>query len=81
MEFEKLHRFLNEEEASRIALLREEEELKKERMKERIASVDRDIAALADLVQSVKRGMGADDLSFLQVQKRPSLMSYRGTPL
>ncbi|KAJ8354736.1 hypothetical protein SKAU_G00223030 [Synaphobranchus kaupii] len=65
MEFEKFHQFLNEEEASRIALLREEEEQRKQMMKERIIRLNRDIAALAELIQSVQREMGTDDLTFL----------------
>ncbi|KAJ8287716.1 hypothetical protein COCON_G00003750 [Conger conger] len=65
-EFEKLHGFLSEAEAGRIAMLREEEELKKRGMAERIASLNRDIAALTDLIRSVKREMGADNLCFLQ---------------
>ncbi|KAJ8289827.1 hypothetical protein GJAV_G00005780 [Gymnothorax javanicus] len=66
MEFEKLHRFLNEEEDKRIALLKEEEQKKKQMMEERITSLKKDMAALAEIIRSVRREMGADDLSFLQ---------------
>ncbi|XP_035291321.1 tripartite motif containing 35-28 [Anguilla anguilla] len=66
MEFEKLHRYLNEEEACRIAMLREEEEQKKQMMEGRIASLKQEMTELAKLIQTVKREMGTDVLSFLQ---------------
>uniref|UniRef100_A0A8D0CCE9 Zinc-binding protein A33-like n=1 Tax=Scleropages formosus TaxID=113540 RepID=A0A8D0CCE9_SCLFO len=65
-EFAKLHQFLDEEQEGRIADLKSEEEKKKQIMKDRIANVTRDIATLSELIQSVKREMGADDLTFLQ---------------
>ncbi|XP_036394085.1 tripartite motif containing 35-28 [Megalops cyprinoides] len=66
MEFEKLHQFLNEEESSRIAALREEEEHKRQMMLERISSLSRDISALSELIQSIRRDMGSEDVTFLQ---------------
>ncbi|KAL4657657.1 C-X-C chemokine receptor type 3-like isoform X1 [Arapaima gigas] len=66
-EFEKLRQFLNEEQECRIAELKAEEEKKRQLMKEKIVNVTKDIATLSELIQSVKREMGANDLAFLQV--------------
>lgn len=67
-EFERLHQVLNEEETFRINALHREEHEKKLMMNERIESITRDISALAELIQSVTREMGAEDLTFLQVR-------------
>lgn len=67
-EIERLHQVLNEEETSRINALYREENEKKMIMNERIEIITRDISALAELIQSVKREMGAEDLTFLQVR-------------
>lgn len=67
-EIERLHQVLNEEETTRINALYREENEKKMIMNERIEIITRDISALAELIQSVKREMGAEDLTFLQVR-------------
>lgn len=66
-EFDKLRQFLAEEEARRIAELKSEEEEKKQKMKSRISELNKDISKLSELLQSIKREMGAEDLTFLQV--------------
>lgn len=65
-EFERLHQILTNEEASRITALKTEEAEKKKMLEEKIEILSHDIAALAELIQSVKREMGAEDLTFLQ---------------
>ncbi|XP_052000252.1 zinc-binding protein A33-like [Xyrauchen texanus] len=65
-EFERLHQILNDEEKSRVTALKKEETEKKMILEEKIESITRDILALAELIQSVKREMGAEDLIFLQ---------------
>ncbi|XP_030639292.1 tripartite motif containing 35-28 [Chanos chanos] len=66
MEFERLREILAKQEASRIHDLKREEEQKKQMMKEKIDNLTRDIASLAELIQSVRRDMGAEDLVFLK---------------
>lgn len=66
-EFERLHQVLRDEETSRINALYREENEKKQMMNEKIENISRDITALAKLIQSVKREMGDEDLTFLQV--------------
>ncbi|KAL2080943.1 hypothetical protein ACEWY4_022796 [Coilia grayii] len=65
-EFEKLHQFLRDEEAARIAALREEEEQKSQMMKEKTEKIDREISSLSKTIKAIKE-MGNDDITFLQV--------------
>ncbi|KAL2080820.1 hypothetical protein ACEWY4_022673 [Coilia grayii] len=66
-EFEKLHQFLRDEEAARIAALREEEEQKSQMMKEKIEKMSREISSLSDTIRAIEEQMKADDITFLQV--------------
>ncbi|XP_066540485.1 E3 ubiquitin-protein ligase TRIM39-like [Hoplias malabaricus] len=68
-EFEELHQFLRDEEAARIAALREEEEQKSQRMKEKIEKISREISSLSDTVRAVEEQMSAENVSFLQKYK------------
>ncbi|XP_060717835.1 tripartite motif containing 35-28 [Tachysurus vachellii] len=65
-EFERLRQILKEEEDSRILALKKEETQKKQMMKKKIESISSDINHLTELVQSLSREMGADDLVILQ---------------
>ncbi|KAG1947516.1 zinc-binding protein A33-like [Pimephales promelas] len=65
-EFERLRQVLADEETSRINALHREGEEKKLMMNGSIESITRDISALGDLIQTVKREMGAEELTFLQ---------------
>ncbi|XP_035271090.1 tripartite motif-containing protein 35-like [Anguilla anguilla] len=68
-EFEKLHQFLRYEEVTRIAALREEEEQKSQRMKERVEKMTREISSLTEAITALEQEMRADDISFLQNYK------------
>ncbi|KAF5899617.1 tripartite motif-containing protein 35-like, partial [Clarias magur] len=68
-EFEKLHQFLRDEEAARIAALREEEEQKSQMMMEKIEKLSRDISSLSDTIRGIEEEMRAEDVSFLQNYK------------
>ncbi|XP_062391292.1 E3 ubiquitin-protein ligase TRIM35-like [Sardina pilchardus] len=69
MEFEKLHQFLRDEEAARIAALREEEEQKSLMMKDKIEKMSREISSLSATIRAIEEQMGADDVTFLQNYK------------
>ncbi|XP_062389645.1 zinc-binding protein A33-like [Sardina pilchardus] len=68
-EFEKLHQFLRDEEAEKIAALRKEEKEKSEMMKKEIEKISRDIASLSDAIRNTEDAMDVedDDITFLKV--------------
>ena len=59
-EFEKLQRFLRDEEAVRLDTLREEKEQK-------IKKMSREISSLSDTISDIEEEFGADDITFLEV--------------
>ncbi|KAJ8275482.1 hypothetical protein COCON_G00072340 [Conger conger] len=69
MEFEKLQKFLKEEEAVRITALREEEEQKSQMMKEKIEKMTEEISSLSEQIRAIEQELGAEDVSFLQSYK------------
>ncbi|KAI4894164.1 hypothetical protein NFI96_027839, partial [Prochilodus magdalenae] len=68
-EFEKLHQFLRDEEAARIAALREEEEQKSQVMKEKMEKMSRDLEALSDTIRVIEEQMEAEDISLIRNYK------------
>ncbi|XP_076120652.1 zinc-binding protein A33-like [Alosa pseudoharengus] len=78
-EFEKLHQFLRDEEAARIAALREEDE-KSQMMKDKLEKINSEISSLSD---AIEEEIGADDLTLLQnynrtVARAQSTLQYPG---
>ncbi|KAG9332084.1 hypothetical protein JZ751_016150, partial [Albula glossodonta] len=65
-EFEKLQQFLKDEEAARIAALREEEEQKSQMMKEKIEKMTEEISSLSEHIRAIERELEAEDISLLQ---------------
>ncbi|KAI4893096.1 hypothetical protein NFI96_026767, partial [Prochilodus magdalenae] len=77
-EFEKLHQFLRDEEAARIAALKEEEEQKSQMMRRKIEELNVEISSLSDTIRNTEKEMGAEDVLFLQV--RSSIFRVQITP-
>ncbi|KAJ8406311.1 hypothetical protein AAFF_G00305420 [Aldrovandia affinis] len=69
MEFDKLQQFLKDEEAARIAALREEEDQKSQMMKEKIEKMTEEISSLSEQIRAIEQELGAEDVSFLQSYK------------
>ncbi|XP_030648148.1 uncharacterized protein LOC115828326 [Chanos chanos] len=65
-EFEKLHQFLRDEEAARIAALRREEGLKSHMMKEKIEKMNREISRLSDTIRAIEEEIKSEDIPFLK---------------
>uniref|UniRef100_A0A3B1JXS2 Zinc-binding protein A33-like n=1 Tax=Astyanax mexicanus TaxID=7994 RepID=A0A3B1JXS2_ASTMX len=75
-EFEKLHQFLRDEEAVRIAALKEEEEQKSQMMRRKIKKMNKEISSLSDTIRNIEKEMKAEDIQFLKfyifrVQRSP----------
>uniref|UniRef100_A0A8C6SLS4 Zinc-binding protein A33-like n=1 Tax=Neogobius melanostomus TaxID=47308 RepID=A0A8C6SLS4_9GOBI len=64
-QFMKLHHFLIEEEGFWMKALREEEEQKTQRMKDKMAAVSREIEALSESIRATEEQLRAPDVSFL----------------
>ncbi|XP_062390830.1 zinc-binding protein A33-like isoform X2 [Sardina pilchardus] len=69
-EFEKLHQFLRDEEAARIAALREEEEQRSQMVKEKLEKINREISLLSDTIRAIEEEMRANDITLLQNYNR-----------
>ncbi|XP_076603592.1 E3 ubiquitin-protein ligase TRIM35-like [Chaetodon auriga] len=64
-EFDVLRRFLLQEETARIAALKEEEELKTQMMRNKIAVVSEQINFMESTIKSIEGGLNDEDTSFL----------------
>ncbi|XP_076849977.1 E3 ubiquitin-protein ligase TRIM35-like [Brachyhypopomus gauderio] len=64
-EFEKIHQFLRDEEAARIAALKEEEEQKSHMMRRKIEEMSGEIASLSDQIRNTEKEMEAENIPFL----------------
>ncbi|KAL2078542.1 hypothetical protein ACEWY4_026227 [Coilia grayii] len=71
-EFEKLHQFLRDEEASVISALKEEEDQKSRKMKDRLEKLTGEIASLIDAISTIEEAMDTDDMLFLKNYKKIS---------
>ncbi|XP_073675307.1 E3 ubiquitin-protein ligase TRIM35-like [Garra rufa] len=71
-QFKKLHQFLRDEEAARITALREEEEQKKQTMKEKLEEMNRHMSALSHTIKDLEEMMKAKDVQLLK--KFPVMM-------
>ena len=68
VEFERLHNALYTEEALRLKALAAEEEQKIAAIQEQIANTSKDITALKELIDTLKKEMGNEDLPLLKVK-------------
>uniref|UniRef100_H3CM49 Tripartite motif containing 35-12 n=1 Tax=Tetraodon nigroviridis TaxID=99883 RepID=H3CM49_TETNG len=69
-EFEKLHSFLVEEERNRLKVLRQEEEIKKQVMTEKLKTLTEKIESLSATISDVETTLKEKDLPFLMEYKQ-----------
>ncbi len=62
-----MHQYLRDEEAALMAELKQEEEEKSQRMKEKIDKISNDIQMLNNSLRETEEDMGLDDFLFLKV--------------
>ncbi|KAI4878802.1 hypothetical protein NFI96_009238 [Prochilodus magdalenae] len=65
-EFEKLHQFLRDEKAARIAALKEEEEQKSQMMRRKSGEMNVEILFLSEKIRNTEKKIEAEDVLFLQ---------------
>ncbi|XP_062273993.1 zinc-binding protein A33-like [Scomber scombrus] len=68
-EFNKLHQFLKEEEESRLAALRKEEEQKGKTMSREMKKIQEQISSLSDSISAVEEDLQKHNVSFLSSYK------------
>nr|XP_015815957.2 nuclear factor 7, ovary [Nothobranchius furzeri] len=68
-EFNKLHQFLKEEEESRLAALREEEEQKEKTISREMKRIQEQISSLSDSISAVEDQLQKDNVAFLSSYK------------
>lgn len=66
-EFEMLHQFLRDEEASRLSMLKQEKLQKSQIMKDKIEDLENDITSLNNTIRSIEQEMRSQDIPFLKV--------------
>ncbi|XP_076855542.1 E3 ubiquitin-protein ligase TRIM39 [Brachyhypopomus gauderio] len=71
-DFEKLHRFLRDEETSILNSLKEEEEIKARKMKEKLDRLKDEISSLMETINSAEEAMASEDFVFLKNYKKTS---------
>ncbi|XP_026869049.2 E3 ubiquitin-protein ligase TRIM39 [Electrophorus electricus] len=71
-DFEKLHKFLRDEETSILNTLKEEEELKTRKMKEKLDRLTDEITSLMEIISSTEQVMNSEDFVFLKNYKKTS---------
>ncbi|KAK7915669.1 hypothetical protein WMY93_011430 [Mugilogobius chulae] len=64
-EFLKLHNFLSQQQEARLKALKEEEERKTQKMKDRISVVSKEIEALSEIIEATEEQLRSEDVSFL----------------
>ncbi|XP_062273905.1 zinc-binding protein A33-like [Scomber scombrus] len=67
--FNKLHQFLREEEESRLAALKEEEEQKGKTMSREMKTIEEQISSLSDSISAVEEDLQKHNVSFLSSYK------------
>ncbi|XP_077352738.1 E3 ubiquitin-protein ligase TRIM35-like [Festucalex cinctus] len=65
-DFEELRRFLQVEEEARLCAVREEEQEKSRLLKEKIEALDRDMAALSEVIRTTEEQLTSDPISLVK---------------
>ncbi|XP_065119389.1 zinc-binding protein A33 isoform X1 [Paramisgurnus dabryanus] len=76
-EFETLHQFLRDEEASRLSTLNQEKIQKSQIMKDKIEDLENDITSITNTIRSIEQEMRSQDVPFLKNYKETIKRTWR----
>ncbi|XP_061620895.1 E3 ubiquitin-protein ligase TRIM35-like [Phyllopteryx taeniolatus] len=68
-DFQELRRFLQVEEEAKLSAVREEEQMKSQMMKKKTEALNRDMAALSDVIRTAEEQLTSDHVSFMNSYK------------
>ena len=68
-EFEALHQFLRDEEATRLTELKAEEDLKCQTINMKLEEMSNELTSLSNTIRIVEQEMRSPDIPFLQVKR------------
>lgn len=65
-----MHQFLRDEEASRLSMLKQEKDQKRQMMNDKMEDLENDITSLSNTIIIIEQEMRSQDIPFLKVNIR-----------
>ncbi|XP_062871544.1 zinc-binding protein A33 [Trichomycterus rosablanca] len=79
-EFEAIHQFLRDEEATRLSELKQEEEEKSQTIRQKIDEMEDELTSLTNTIKFIEKEMSSQDIPFLQNYKETMKRTWRVPP-